>query len=90
MLTGTFDLVIAIRLARRVCQHCKATKSIINDPRFLYAKDSFKNFNQDLLKKEILARNISQEQWDTFIQQGIIEAGTGKDPETGETCPVCG
>jgi len=82
MLTGTFNLVIAIRLARKICQHCKTTKSVIDDKKFLYAKDSFTNFNQDLLKKEILARNITQEQWDTFIQKGMIEIGSGKDPET--------
>jgi len=90
MLAGTFNLVLAERLARKVCQHCKSTKTISDDPKFLYAKDSFKNFNQDLLKKEILARNITQEQRDDFIQKGIMTFGTGKDPETGETCPICG
>ncbi|PJA49072.1 MAG: type II secretion system protein GspE [candidate division SR1 bacterium CG_4_9_14_3_um_filter_40_9] len=90
MLAGTFNLVLAERLARRVCEHCKTTKSVLDDPKFAYAKDSFKNFNADLLKKEILARNISQEQRDTFIQKGIITVGTGKDPKTGETCPICG
>ena len=89
MLSGTFNLVLAERLCRKVCYHCKNTKSVLDDPKFVYAKDSFKNFNQDLLKKEILARNISQEQWDTFIQNGIIATGTGKDPTTGETCPIC-
>jgi len=90
MLTGTFNLVIAIRLARKICPNCKTTQSIGDDKKFLYAKDSFKNFNQDLLKKEILARNITQEQRDDFIQKGIMNIGTGKDPTTGETCPVCG
>jgi len=37
-----------------------------------------------------LARNITQEQRDDFIQKGIMTFGTGKDPETGETCPICG
>jgi len=56
MLAGTFNLVLAERLARRVCSHCKATKSVLKEPKFKYAKESFKNFNQDLLKKEIINR----------------------------------
>lgn len=90
MLSGTFNLVLAERLCRKVCSQCKTSKSIIDDPKFKYAKESFKNFNQDLLKKEIIARNINQEQWSNFIQKGNVSVGTGKDPQTGETCSMCG
>jgi type II secretory ATPase GspE/PulE/Tfp pilus assembly ATPase PilB-like protein len=89
MLTGTFNLVMAERLCRKVCAHCKTTKTAIDDPKYKYAKESFKNFDKDLLQKEIAARNIPQEQWDAFIQEGKITIGTGKDPETGSTCPIC-
>ncbi|MBU0627332.1 hypothetical protein KKG31_08555 [Patescibacteria group bacterium] len=90
MLAGTFNLVMAERLCRKVCEHCKSTKVLGDDVKFQYAKDSFQNFDKNLLKKEIVARKISQEQRDTFIQKGIVSFGTGKDPKTGETCPVCG
>jgi len=82
MLGGTFNLVLAERLCRKVCSHCKATKIVSDDPKFAYAKESFKDFDETLLKKEIAARNISQEQRDTFITDGVIAIGTGKDPET--------
>jgi hypothetical protein len=36
----------------------------------------------EALKKEIVSRNITQEQRNSFINDGIIMKGTGKDPET--------
>jgi type II secretory ATPase GspE/PulE/Tfp pilus assembly ATPase PilB-like protein len=69
MLAGTFNLVMAERLARRVCYNCKSTKTILEDPKFIYARESFRNFNKDLLKKEINKRGITQEQRNNFIQK---------------------
>lgn len=89
MLTGTFNLVMAERLCRKGCYNCKSTKSIIDDPRYIYAKASFTNFNEELLAKEITARGITAEQRGNFMQNGIISVGTGKDPKTGETCAIC-
>jgi len=68
MVAGTFNLVLAERLCRKVCYHCKATKNISEEPQFKYAKESFINFNKDLLKKEIINRHITQEQRDNFIK----------------------
>ncbi len=90
MLVGTFNLVMAERLVRRVCDHCKIQTSVKDDPKYKFAKESFKNFDKEALKKEILNRGINQQQRNDFINNGLIYIGSGKDPETGETCPVCG
>lgn len=89
MLAGTFNLVMAQRLARRVCDHCKAKTSIKDNPQYRYARDSFKNYDEEALKKEIASRNITQEQWNDFMNEGIIYAGTGKEPGKEEKCSVC-
>ena len=90
MIVGTFNLVMAERLIRRVCDHCKIQTSVKDDPRYTYAKESFRNFEKDALKKEILSRGINQQQWNDFINNGLIYSGSGKDPQTGEKCPICG
>lgn len=90
MLVGTFNLVMAERLVRRVCDHCKIQTSVKDTPQYTYAKESFRNFEKEALKKEILSRNINQQQWNDFINNGMIYIGSGKDPKTGEKCPICG
>ncbi|AHB41295.1 hypothetical protein P148_SR1C00001G0502 [candidate division SR1 bacterium RAAC1_SR1_1] len=89
MLAGTFNLVMAERLARKVCYHCKQATSVKGTPQHRFAVSSFKNIIPELLKKEIISRNITQEQRNSFINEGMIMTGTGKDPETGLVCPVC-
>jgi len=89
MLVGTFNLVMAERLIRRVCDHCKIQTSVKDDPKYKYAKESFRNFDKEALKKEILSRGINQEQRNDFINNAMIYIGSGKDPATGEKCPIC-
>lgn len=89
MVSDTFNLVIAQRLCRKVCSHCKTQKNMKEDPRWKFAKASFKNFDPDLLKKEIVARGITQKQWNDFITDGLVSVWTWKDPTTGDVCPVC-
>ena len=89
MLAGTFNLVMAERLVRKVCDHCKAQINIKDDPKLSYAKESFRNFDKELLKKEVVSRNISEQQRNTFINDGLVTVGTGKDPQTGVVCPIC-
>ena len=60
-----------------------------DDKKYLVARDTFTKFDKELLKKEILLRGISQEQWNDFFLKGYISVGTGKDPATGGVCPVC-
>ncbi len=90
MLVGTFNLVMAERLTKKVCEHCKVQISIKDSPKYKYAKESFRNFDKDALKKEILSRGISQQQWDDFINDGLMYAGSWKDPANSEKCPICG
>jgi len=81
---------MAERLARRVCEHCKIQISAKDDPKYKFAKESFRNFDKEALKKEILSRGINQQQWNDFINNTMVYVGSGKDPKTGDQCPVCG
>ncbi len=89
MLAGTFNLVMAERLVRKVCDHCKTQVSIKEDPKYIYAKESFRNFDKDLLQKEVVSRKITEKQRNDFINDGLVTVWTGKDA-TGEKCSVCG
>ncbi|EKD24908.1 MAG: hypothetical protein ACD_80C00145G0042 [uncultured bacterium (gcode 4)] len=89
MLVGTFNLVMAERLVRRVCEHCKIQTSVKDSPKYKFAKESFRNFDKETLKKEIISRGINQQQRNDFINDAMIYTGSGKDPVSGETCPVC-
>ena len=63
---------MAERLVRKVCDHCKAQVNIKEDTKFNYAKESFRNFDKELLKKEVMSRNISEQQWNDFINNGMV------------------
>lgn len=91
MISGTFNLVIAQRLWRRVCPNCahKVKISAEDEIRFKNAKQSFRIFDKDLLKKELVIRGITQEEWNDFFVKWYITEGSGKDPKTWEVCPVC-
>ncbi len=89
MLAGTFNVVMAERLARKVCYNCKQITSVKWTPQHRFAVESFRNILPEALKKEILKRNITQEQRNLFINEWVIMKGTGKDPKTGWVCPVC-
>ncbi len=89
MLVGTFNLVMAERLTRKVCSNCKTQTSAKENPKYKFAKESFRNFDKDALKKEILNRGITQQQRDDFINNAMVYTGTGKDPISGEKCPLC-
>jgi type IV pilus assembly protein PilB len=72
MLVGTFNLVMAERLARRVCKQCSTQVSAKDDPQYIYARESFRNFDKELLKKEVMSRNITEQQWNDFINDGKV------------------
>ena len=90
MVAGTFNLVIAQRLCRKICPHCATKINVQTDPKYLNALETFKEFDKDALKDELISRWITGQQRNTFIKEGIISVGTGKDPKTWDTCPVCG
>ena len=89
MIVGTFNLVMAERLARRVCEHCKIQTSAKDNPKYKFARESFRNFDKEALKKEIISRGINQQQRNGFINNGMVYVGSGKDPKTGDKCPFC-
>jgi type IV pilus assembly protein PilB len=89
MVVGTFNLVMAERLIRKVCDHCKVQTVVKDNPKYIYAKESFRNFDKWALKKEILSRGIDQQQRDDFINNEKTYIGSGKDPTTGEKCAIC-
>lgn len=89
MMVGTFNLVIAQRLCRMNCKRCKTRISVKWDPRLDYIKESFRNFDKEALKKEVISRWISQQQRNDFMNEWYIHVWTWKDPETWGVCPVC-
>jgi len=89
MLAWTFNLVMAERLVRRVCDHCKSTISVKNNDKYKYAKESFRNFDKEALKKEILSRWIDQKARTNFIDEWTVSIWTGKDLQTWEKCTLC-
>lgn len=72
MLAGTFNLVMAQRLGRKLCPHCQVDISVSDNPQYKDAKDCFVNYDKNALKKEILSRGITADMWNKFIQQGVI------------------
>ncbi len=91
MVAGTFNLVMAQRLWRRVCPNCAQKVKIREEDemKFRNAKKSFRTFDKDILKKELALRGITQEERNDFFVKWYITEWTGKDPKTWETCPVC-
>ena len=88
MMAGTFNLVIAQRLARKTCIHCAKEIDIKSDEKRQMAKKIFSNFDKDLLKKEIVSRGIAKEQWSRFMIEWKMLKWTGK--LDGKQCPICG
>ena len=69
MVAGTFNLVIAQRLARKNCSKCSMPFDVKSDSRWIHAKRAFMNFDKDRLTKEIQSRNITKEQWLNFFSE---------------------
>lgn len=88
MIAGTFNLVIAQRLCRKVCTHCAHEINVSNDKKRKHAKETFVNFDKDLLKQEIVDRWITNEQWSKFISKWIISKWSWK--VDWKICPMCG
>ena len=72
MLAGTFNLVMAQRLGRKLCSHCQLDISVVDNPQYADAKECFVNYDKTALKKEIISRGISVDMRNKFIQKGVI------------------
>ncbi len=88
MVAGTFNVVMAQRLVRKICSKCKETISIKDSPRIRDAIDSFRWLSQMILKKEILSRDITPEQWKVFVNDGMVVHWSGIDAN-GAKCAYC-
>ena len=88
MVAWTFNLVIAQRLARRICTKCCQEVDIKNDVRRRHAKRAFVNFDKELLKKELYDRGVTKEQRAKFMIEWKMLKWTWK--VNWEKCPVCG
>lgn len=89
MISGTFNLVMAQRLTRKICTECAETIDSHDTEEYGNAKEVFVNFEKEALKKELMARGITPAQWDEFMNKGHTTKGSGKDAE-GNTCQKCG
>lgn len=90
MIVGSFNLVMAQRLWRRVCSNCTTKVNAKEKYPELYnnARRILARFNKDILKNEIVTRWL-QEYWEPFVNEWIMYEGSWKDPKTLDTCPVC-
>ncbi len=59
MVAGTFNLVIAQRLCRKVCSHCSTQIKVGTDPKYLNALETFKEFDRNALRDELVSRGIT-------------------------------
>jgi len=71
MLAGTFNLVIAQRLVRKLHDDHKKQVSVKDTPAYNRARESLDHFASDQLKKEVFSRNITKKQWDDFMKEGL-------------------
>ncbi len=88
MVAGTFNVVMAQRLIRRLCTECRSTTCIKDTKQWKDAVDAFRGIESDVLKSEILSRNITPDQWKNFIIDGIMTIWSWCD-SSGQKCTHC-
>jgi len=91
MLAGTFNLVMAQRLGRKICDKCKIKYNLKKDNPVLYRNmmETLLKMKPENIKQELKLRGISWERWTEFTKEWILYVWSWKDPETWEVCPVC-
>ncbi len=93
MIAWTFNLVMAQRLWRKICSHCKEYVNVQEkDPvHYSNAKNVLSKMDKELLQKELILRKISIEEcWSPFVKEWRMAIWSGKDPATWWVCPICG
>jgi type IV pilus assembly protein PilB len=88
MVAGTFNVVMAQRLIRRICSECKQMTSVKDTPQWKDAVDIFRGLDPNVLKREIISRDITPEQWRSFITDGAMVIWSWLDV-TGQKCAHC-
>ncbi len=95
MMAGTINMVMAQRLARKICPQCKSQKSVKWTSLHNYAVAAFKGMNMTSLQKELERRNISIQRWNQFVNEGLVSYWTGHTHEDHQgdgddhTCSLC-
>ncbi len=91
MIAGTFNLVMAQRLWRRVCDNCKIKYNIKNDNPKVYRDlmEVLQSMKPEHIKQELKLRWITWEMWNDFKNDGFVYVWSWKDSETQETCSKC-
>lgn len=92
MIAGTFNLVMAQRLGRKICDDCKVQYNLKENEPKIYSNmvKSLKTMWDDKLKNEIILRKIPKENWENFIKEWKIYKWSWKNPKSWEVCGTCG
>lgn len=89
MVAGTFNLVMAQRLVRKVCSTCQKESSVKDSKHWKDSIESFRGLDPVILKSEITSRGISPEQWKKYITDGAVIQGTWLAEDGTSKCPTC-
>ncbi len=58
------------------------------DKQYLRAREELSHIPKETLVSEMKKRNITDVMRQKFLE-GKLSIGSGKDPKSGQTCPVC-
>ena len=89
MVAGTFNLVMAQRLVRRICTTCKKETSVKDTKHWKDSIDAFRGLDTSILKREILLRDIDPARWKSYVTDGVVSQGTGLATDGVAKCPTC-
>lgn len=83
MLAGTFNLVVAQRLVRKLHPEHKKQVSVKDHPAYTWAIASLEHFDSQQLRKEVFSRSITKEQWDAFMKEWLAYVPADDTPIYG-------
>lgn len=91
MIAGTFNIVMAQRLWRKICDKCKKEINVkaLFPEFYVYARETLANMDKIALKKEINLRWIDPLAVEKFANEWLSYIWTWKDLQTWEVCPHC-
>ena len=89
MVAGTFNLVMAQRLVRKQCQTCLKEVSVKETKHRKDSVDAFRGLEPQILKKEILLREIDPVRRKNYVTEWRVSRATGLTPDEKDKCPTC-
>ena len=87
---GTFNLVMAQRLCRKVCDQCSTLETLHEESDLHHlscARASLAGMDAKALEHELVLRGITADQWKQF-EAGSVAKGTGQKSD-GTACEAC-